>query len=287
MWTIPAEKHKFLGSDTQPSPIAVHHARFRQTCDSQLRSLLDKRLSKMSSSGPLVLITGITGFLAQHVLAQALSAPQNFRVRGTVRSLTKSQSQVLSNLPGGGRDQSRVELVEVADTASSDLSAALQDVTYVIHVASPYIIHDITDPKKQLLEPAVDGTLNVLRHAKDSKTIKRIAITSSFAAVTDFQKGGPNRPGFTYTPQDWMPLTEQDAIEKGGAIAYSVSKKLAEKAAWDFLEKEKPSWDLVTLNPPMIYGPSVAWATKKSLNTSSKAIYNVSLFFSSSLADFY
>lgn len=67
-------------------------------------------------------------------------------------------------------------------------------------------------------------------------------------------KGGPNRPGFTYKPSDWLPATEEDAIKTGGAgaFAYSVSKKLAEKAAWDFVEKERPSWDIVTFNPPMM-----------------------------------
>ncbi len=236
--------------------------------------------SSSSSAGPLVLITGITGFLAQHVLRSVLAAPENYRVRGTVRSLAKSKSLIYDHLPSAraARDKERVELVEVPDTASSDLSAALEGVEYVLHVASPYVIANITDPKEQLLKPAVDGTLNVLRYAKESKSIKRIGITSSFAAVTDFSKGGPNRPGFTYTAQDWQPFGEKEALEQGGAIAYSVSKKLAEKAAWDFVKenKGKIGWDLFTINPPMIYGPSTPWVTKKSLNTSSGAIYNVS-----------
>ena len=236
--------------------------------------------SSSNNSSPLVLITGVTGFLANHVLRAVLEAPQNYRVRGTVRSLSKSSALIHDNLPSPDM-QKRVELVEVPDTASSDLSKALDGVDYVLHIASPYVIANITDPKKQLLQPAVEGTLNVLKHAADSKTVKRIGITSSFAAVNDFPKGGANRPGHTYTAKDWMPFEESDALEQGGAIAYSVSKKLAEKAAWDFVEQQnkagkKLNWDICTYNPPMIYGPSTPWQTKKTLNTSSAAIYNVS-----------
>jgi len=92
-------------------------------------------------------------------------------------------------------------------------------------------------------------------------------------------KGGPNRPGYTYTSQDWNPSTEEDAIKTGGAgaFSYSVSKKLAEKAAFDFVEKEKPGFKIATFNPPMIYGKTEQPGVKKSnLNTSSKTIYNAS-----------
>lgn len=230
-------------------------------------------------AGELVLVTGVTGFLAQHVLHALLAAPEQYRVRGTVRSLAAARERVYAALPpsSSADNSQRVELVEVADTASSDLAAALDGVAFVLHVASPYIINNVTDVEAQLLRPAQEGTLNLLRYAAKSPSVRRVVVTSSFAAVTDFTKGGPNRPGVTYTPHDWQPFGREEALAQGGAVAYSASKKLAEKAAWDFVAQEKPQFDLATINPPMIYGKSLPWATRQTLNTSSQAIYNVRL----------
>ncbi|GAC99752.1 potential oxidoreductase [Pseudozyma hubeiensis SY62] len=225
-------------------------------------------------SGPLVLITGVTGFLAAHVLDAVLASPANYKVRGTLRSVNK-KDEILSRL--SAQDRERVEFVEVADTATSDLLPAVRGVEIIHHVASPYQLN-VQDAERDLLIPAVEGTLNLLRFAKHEKSVKKIVITSSFAAVTSFKEGGPNRPGFTYTAEHWNPSTYQDAIEAGGAgaFSYSVSKKLAEQAAWDYVSNEKPHFEIASVNPPMIYGPTLQPAVRLSnLNTSSKTIYNL------------
>lgn len=174
-----------------------------------------------SSASPIVLITGITGFLSAHVLDAVLASPENFRVRGTVRSMAKKDA-LLARL---GSNASRVELVQVNATEKDDLTEALKGVTYVAHVASPYQLQ-VEDVEKDLLTPAVEGTLNVLRYSLQEPSVKKIAITSSFAAVTDFNKGGPNRPGYVYTKEDWNPFNREDAK---GPVAYSVSKKLVSR----------------------------------------------------------
>lgn len=225
-------------------------------------------------SGSLVLITGITGFLAAHVLDAVLASPANYRVRGTLRSLSK-KDELLARL--SPEDQKRVELIEVADTATSDLLPAVRGVEIIHHVASPYQLN-VQDAERDLLIPAVEGTLNILRFAKHEKSVKKIVITSSFAAVTSLKEGGPNRPGFVYTAEHWNPATYEDAIEAGGAgaFSYSVSKKLAEQAAWDYKQNEKPHFEIATINPPMIYGPTLQPGVKLSnLNTSSKTIYGL------------
>lgn len=201
--------------------------------------------NNMSSDAPVVLITGITGFLAAHVLDAVLAAPQGFRVRGTLRSLTKADELLARFQPD---DAKRIELIEVAKTESSDLSDAVRGVTYIAHTASPYQLQ-VDDVERDLLVPAIEGTLNLLRYAHKEPSIKKVAITSSFAAVTDFTKGGPNRPGFTYTKENWNPYGRKDAV---GPVAYSVSKTLAERAAWDFVQNEKPGFRLSTFNPPMM-----------------------------------
>ncbi|PWN47418.1 NAD(P)-binding protein [Violaceomyces palustris] len=223
---------------------------------------------------PLVLITGITGFLAAHVLDSVLANPENYRVRGTLRSLSKKE-ELLSRL--SPQDRQRVELVQVEDIANSDLLPSVRGVDYILHVASPYQLN-VEDAERDLLIPAVEGTLNIMRFAKKEPSVKKICITSSFAAVTDFTKGGPNRPGFTYTSSDWNPSTYEDAIKAGGAgaFSYSASKKLAEKAAFDYKENEKPLYDVVTFNPPMIYGATLQPGVKRSnLNTSSATVYRL------------
>lgn len=225
-------------------------------------------------TGPLVLITGITGFLAAHVLDAVLASPKGYRVRGTLRSMGKKE-ELLSRL--SAKDQERVEFVQVDDTATSDLLGAVRGVEIIHHVASPYQLN-VEDAERDLLIPAVEGTLNLLRFAKHEKSVKKIVITSSFAAVTSFKSGGPNRAGYTYTAEDWNPSTYQDAIEAGGAgaFSYSVSKKLAEQSAWDYVANEKPQFEIACVNPPMIYGPTLQPGVKMSnINTSSKTIYGL------------
>ena len=80
-------------------------------------------------------------------------------------------------------------------------------------------------PKKDLLDPAIEGTLNVLRQAQKAKVTK-VVITSSFAAINNFKEGGIRR-NYTYTEKDWNPATYEEASAKDvqGAYAYSASKK--------------------------------------------------------------
>ncbi|PWN25607.1 NAD(P)-binding protein [Jaminaea rosea] len=227
-----------------------------------------------ASSSPLVLVTGITGFLSAHILDSLLSSPENFSIRGTLRSKSKSDALLSRFTP---EQQKRIEFVEVKATESSDLTEAVKGVDYILHVASPFVV-DVEDVQRDLLTPATEGTLNVLRYASKEKSVQFVGITSSFAAVTDMSKGGPNRPGFTYTDKDWNPAGNKEAIEFGGkgGFAYLASKKVAEEAAWDFVEKEKPSFTISAFNPPMIYGPPLQPGVKKAnLNTSSQAIYGL------------
>ena len=106
-----------------------------------------------------------------------------------------------------------------------------------------------------MLDPAVIGTTGVLKSIKKSApTVKRVTITSSFAAIIDPFKG--MRPGYTYSEKDWNPITHDQALENP-SNGYRASKTFAEKAAWDFLEKEKPNFTVSTINPPLVLGPIV------------------------------
>jgi len=134
----------------------------------------------------------------------------------------------------------------------------------------------VTDPKKELLDPAVIGTTGILKSIKKSaSTVKRVVITSSFASIIDASK--VTRPGYEYSEKDWNPITEEEAI-LNPSNGYRASKTFAEKAAWDFLEKEKPNFTVTTLCPPLVLGPIVHYLNSlDALNTSNQRIRDIAM----------
>lgn len=146
--------------------------------------------------------------------------------------------------------------------------------TEVIHTASPFII-DAKDYQKELFEPAEHGTRSILKAIKElNPSVKRVVIISSFGSVLDVNAG--LRPGYAYTEADWNPMTTEETEKAGPSAAYLVSKTIAEKAAWDFVETEKPNFSVSAITPPMIYGPMLGEVPNMSkLNTSSADIYRL------------
>jgi nucleoside-diphosphate-sugar epimerase len=88
----------------------------------------------------------------------------------------------------------------------------------VIHTASPFVM-SVEDNERDLLNPAVHGTTSVLTSVqKFAPNVKRVVITSSFASIVDMDKGP--RPGYTYTEEDWNPVTYATAsTSTNGAVA--------------------------------------------------------------------
>ncbi|CCA67680.1 related to aldehyde reductase II [Serendipita indica DSM 11827] len=213
-----------------------------------------------------VLLTGASGFIAATVLRAYLKAGHT--VRFTVRSDDKAQ-QIVANNP---EFTSLLEAAIVPDIAAKGAyDEALRDdsLDAVVHTASPFFT-DVTDPQL-LLRPAVEGTLNLLHAvAKFAPRVKRVIITSSFAAMINESKG--NWPGHEYNEDDWNPITDQQALS-GGIVTYRASKTFAERAAWNFVADKKPSFDLVTLNPPMVYGPIINTQRLSALNESSQRFW--------------
>ena len=131
---------------------------------------------------------------------------------------------------------------------------------YVLHVASPY---PSTIPKNEdeVIIPAREGTLRALRAAKKAGTVKRVFLTSSFASV-----------GYGYAQSERTkenPFTEKDWTRAEGAKsevgAYEKSKALAEKAAWEWLEKEGEGMEMATVNPVGVFGPVIGGGSSTSL----------------------
>jgi dihydroflavonol-4-reductase len=203
----------------------------------------------MDSNLP-VLVTGASGFIALRIVEQLLA--RGYRVRGTVRSLGKTKELApLRELPGAAE---RLELVEADLLVEGSFDAAAAGTGAVLHTASPYVL-EAKDPQRDLVDPAVQGTENVLRAAQKAGTVRRVIVTSSMAAVTD-------------EPESDRVLTEADWNTKSNLERnpYYYSKTLAERAAWDFVEKQKPPFDLVVINPFLVIGPSLG----PGLNTSNQ-----------------
>ncbi|KAG8767706.1 methylglyoxal reductase (NADPH-dependent) gre2 [Ceratobasidium sp. 428] len=122
--------------------------------------------------------------------------------------------------------------------------------------------------------PAIKGTTEILKSIKaHGPSVKRVVITSSFASIMDLDEG--NRPGYVYSEKDWNPMSFEKA-QQDPLYGYCGSKVFAEKAAWEFIDVEKPGFDLVTLCPPTVVGPVLQEVTDlDKLNTSSAISYDV------------
>ena len=187
-----------------------------------------------------VLVTGGSGFVGSHVILQLLAGGHD--VRTTVRSL-KREAEVRAMLTGAGADANAPLSFFAADLEhDGGWAEAVARCDYVIHVASPI---PAAAPKTddELIVPARDGALRVLRAARDAK-VKRVVLTSSCGAI---YYGHPAQPA----PFDETSWTNTD----GEMSAYVRSKAIAERAAWDFMAAEGGRLELATINPAGIFGP--------------------------------
>ncbi|KAL4914893.1 hypothetical protein BDW62DRAFT_213068 [Aspergillus aurantiobrunneus] len=198
-----------------------------------------------------VLVTGATGFIGAHIVDALLT--RGLRVRGTTRSLAKGEAMMKAR----PQYKDQLEFVQINDFEHpGGLIDAVKGVDGIIHTASPFT-YDTTDNEKELLRPAINGVQAICEATSTNPSVRRIVLTSSFASVVDINRKAP--PYFTYTAADWNPLTYAEAADKStsAVVAYRGSKKFAELAAWEYIREQKPSFDLVTLCPPMTFGPVV------------------------------
>jgi len=126
----------------------------------------------------------------------------------------------------------------------ASMSAAIAGSTYVVHVASPFF-H--SDDESQLITPAVEGTLSVMRACRDNH-VRRCVVTSSCASII-----------YRERPSDLFDETHWSDPNFTGISNYAKSKVLAEKAAWDFQASlpEAERFELVVINPGFVVGPSL------------------------------
>ncbi len=194
----------------------------------------------MKVSSKPILVTGASGFVAIHTIIQLLE--QGYKVRGTIRSLSK-ESEVRETISRFVQANDRLEILSADLEQDAGWDEAMNGVEYVLHVASPF---PLFEPKHEdeLIIPAVQGTLRVLRAAHKAK-VRRVIQVSSNAAISS----GHDGENKVFTEDDWTNL------DKVGA--YPKSKTLAERAAWEFINgaENTNKVELATINPPLILGP--------------------------------
>jgi nucleoside-diphosphate-sugar epimerase len=192
-------------------------------------------------SKQLVLVTGVTGFIAGQIFQQLLAA--GYRVRGTARG-SKFQRLNSLNIPDA-------EFVEVANLADGDLTEALKGVDVVMHTAAPLPGQQSAE---DLLKSAVDGTLNIVKQANKAG-IKKIVVTETFGN-TLHPSLAPGFAGINITDSEWGATSKEDFLKNAdnAFYAYFAAKNLAERALWEYAV-QNPHLDIATILPGFVFGP--------------------------------
>ncbi len=192
-----------------------------------------------------VLLTGSSGYIGKHITLRLLA--DGYEVKASVRSSAKAdevREAVAAHLPKGFDLAKKLTFVELDLEKDSGWDSALEGVDVLIHSASPFPIASPKD-ENDLVRPAVEGTLRALKAAHKAG-VKRVVLTSSVAAIY-----GNDLPAGKTEFDETMWSDPNHVV---GRVAYTKSKTLAEKAAWDYIASEAPELEMTTVNPVLVAG---------------------------------
>ena len=202
-------------------------------------------MSTIDPSAP-VLVTGATGYVAGWLVKRLLD--EGLTVHAAVRKPDEpARIKHLVELADASPGAIKFFKADLLDEGS--YAEAMAGCELVYHTASPFTLV-VKDPQKELVDPAKLGTRNVLKQANQTESVKRVVVTSSCAAIYGDNADLKQTPDGVFTEEIWnssSSLTHQ---------AYSYSKTVAEREAWEIAGKQS-RWDLVTVNPPLVVGPGI------------------------------
>lgn len=211
-------------------------------------------MTEIDKSAP-ILVTGGTGFIAGWIIKQLLD--DGYTVHATVRNPDDKQKtghlETIADQAPGTLKLFKADLLDPGSFAEATGECEL-----AMHTASPFIMSGIKNPHEELVRPALEGTRNVLDAVNRCPSVKRVVLTSSVAAIYGDTVDLQSIPGGAFTEDHWN-TTSSESNQ-----AYSYSKVVAEKEAWE-MAKAQDRWDLVVINPSMVLGPSL---TKYSISGS-------------------
>ncbi|KAL2956468.1 hypothetical protein AAZX31_18G087400 [Glycine max] len=211
-----------------------------------------------SGAGKVVCVTGASGYIASWIVKFLLN--RGYTVKATVRDT--SDPKKINHLVGLDGAKERLHLYKANLLEEGSFNSVVQGCHAVFHTASPFY-HNVKDPQAELLDPALKGTLNVLKSCVNLPTLERVVLTSSVAAVA--YNGKPRTPDVV-VDETWF---SDPGFCRESQMWYTLSKTLAEDAAWKFVKEN--NIDMVTINPAMVIGPLL----QPVLNTSAASILNV------------
>jgi nucleoside-diphosphate-sugar epimerase len=193
------------------------------------------------------LVTGASGYIGSWVCKFLLE--EGYSVRATVRNTTKTERYAhLQAIADAGKGRLEFREADLLQEGAFDDAAKGCDVVY--HIASPFI-NQVKNPQRELIDPALLGTRNVLHAANRSGTVKKVILTSSAAAIYGDVQDMSRQGLSVLTEEQWNTTSSLEHVP------YSYSKLLAEKEAWA-IAGAQDQWQLVVLNPTFVLGPSLA-----------------------------
>ena len=189
-----------------------------------------------------VLVTGASGFIGLHCIAQLLQA--GYQVRGSLRSRAR-ESEIRNALSKVVNTENRLEICELDLLKDDGWDEAVSGCDYVMHVASPLLDREPKD-QEEIIRPAHEGLMRAIKSSVRNK-VKRFVMTSSFSAI------GYGHVKDVFDESHWT-----DTTQKIGA--YNKSKAIAEKAMWDYLDslKDEEKIEAVAINPTLVIGASLS-----------------------------
>ena len=191
-----------------------------------------------------VLLTGITGYIANHCAVEMLK--NGYSVRGSLRNISKSE-KIINTIKKEVDPKDNLDFCELDLLNDKGWNDAAKGCDFVMHVASPFINIEPKD-ENEYIRPAVDGTMRALKAAK-SASIKRVVLTSSMVSML-----GNADKSIDVNSRTWTNTKGKNVS------AYSKSKTLAEQAAWNFInaQTDNTKMELAVVNPGPVFGPSLS-----------------------------
>lgn len=195
-----------------------------------------------------VMVTGGTGYIASWIIKMLLE--DGINVNATVRDpFNGPKVEHLTELDKRSSGNLKLFKADLLDHDSFD--EPMQGCELVIHTASPFFITGIKDPEKELIQPAKEGTRNLLETANRIAMVKRVVLTSSIVSIYGDNVEIEGATGGVFSEKDWNTTSSAEHQP------YPYSKTIAEREAWSIAKKQN-RWDLLTINPGWVLGPSVS-----------------------------
>lgn len=193
-----------------------------------------------------VLVTGATGYIASWVVKKLLE--DGIVVHAAVRDISnKEKLKYLNELADNSNGS--IKYFETDLLIEGSYQKAMEGCELVMHIASPFIM-DSKNPQKDVIDPAFNGTKNVLNSVNEVKSVKKVVLTSSVAAIYGNNIDSKNVHNGVFNETMWNNTSTPESGE------YSYSKMIAEKEAWKIYRNQK-RWDLAVINPSFVLGPSI------------------------------